>query len=346
MNKNSSKKALEAKSSLDRQAKRILVVQCCVGIGDMAMHLPYIHSLAKRAVPAKVSLLTKERTLASDLFLENPLIDDIFFIKQRSTLSALQMSSQLRPHGFSEVWILHHSSSVSFACWLAGIPKRYGYGIGKQRLLLTHPLQNVVKPLESVADHVSLPRQLFAEQGVSLDPGSERIPIAPINQAVVTSFLRDKPQPLVALGVGASEPARRWAPQHFATLIHQLHQQQVEGCFLLCGSKSDESVCQEILNQLTPEVQKKTIPVLQMGIQQMAGLLGSCQLVIGNDSSLVNIAAAMGRPTIGLFGVNPPLVHSPCITPVLPRSGRVHPRGMEEIFPDDVVQKAIFLLQR
>lgn len=335
----------KAMGNVGHETKRILVVQCCVGIGDMVMHLPYIHSLAKRAPSSQVSILTKKRSLAHDLFSGNPLIDRVFFVKQRSTLSALLMASQLRGRGFCEVWILHRSFSVSLACWLAGIPKRYGYGIGAQRFLLTDHPRHMIVPPQSTADHTSLPRQLLSAYGVPIESGSERIPISPINQAVVTSFLEGKPQPLIALGIGASVPNRRWAPAHFATLIHRLCHQQVEGHFLLCGSKDDGVTCQAILGLLTPEVQKRVTPVFHMTIQQMAGLLAACRLIIGNDSSLINIAAAMGTPALGLFGVNPPLVHSPHIMSVVPHKG-VHPHGMDEISPDMVVQKTISFLQK
>ena len=47
-----------------------------------------------------------------------------------------------------------------------------------------------------------------------------------------------------------------------------------------------------------------------------------CALYLGNDTGLLNIAAATGVEAVGLFGGSPPLGHSRRIHPVLPPAGQ------------------------
>jgi heptosyltransferase-2 len=59
-------------------------------------------------------------------------------------------------------------------------------------------------------------------------------------------------------------------------------------------------------------------------------LLHHADLFVGTDSGPMNMAAAVGTPTFGLFGVNPPLSYSKFIHPLTP-DGRQGPDGMRRI---------------
>jgi ADP-heptose:LPS heptosyltransferase len=46
-------------------------------------------------------------------------------------------------------------------------------------------------------------------------------------------------------------------------------------------------------------------------LHQMAGLISKCKLVIANDSGPMHISAALGIPTLGIFGPTNPKAHGP-----------------------------------
>ena len=46
-------------------------------------------------------------------------------------------------------------------------------------------------------------------------------------------------------------------------------------------------------------------------LQQMAGLMSKCKLIIANDSGPMHISAALGIPTLGIFGPTNPKAHGP-----------------------------------
>ena len=48
-----------------------------------------------------------------------------------------------------------------------------------------------------------------------------------------------------------------------------------------------------------------------LSIKQTAALMGMCDLFISNDTGPMHIAAAVGAPTIGLFGPNTPQRYAP-----------------------------------
>jgi heptosyltransferase-2 len=67
----------------------------------------------------------------------------------------------------------------------------------------------------------------------------------------------------------------------------------------------------------------------------VAALLARCRRYIGNDTGVLNMAAALGVPVIGLFGGSRPLWHSRFIHPLLPPSGE---HGMAAITVHQVLE--------
>lgn len=117
--------------------------------------------------------------------------------------------------------------------------------------------------------------------------------------------------PLVVLHPGSGGRYKCWPPPHFAKLIHRLHQcgNQVA---LLYGP-AEEALILELKNQIPPSCATLHPP----GLPELAGLLEGADLFIGNDSGPTHIAAALGTPTIALFGPTNPRIWGP-------RGGRVH----------------------
>ena len=75
--------------------------------------------------------------------------------------------------------------------------------------------------------------------------------------------------------------------------------------------------------------------------ERAAALVSACDLFIGNDSGPMNVAAAVGTNSIGLFGVTPALTHSNYIHPL---SSSQNDRRMEGIAVEDVAGLASRLL--
>jgi ADP-heptose:LPS heptosyltransferase len=46
-------------------------------------------------------------------------------------------------------------------------------------------------------------------------------------------------------------------------------------------------------------------------LKQMSALINECSLIIANDSGPMHISAALGKPTLGIFGPTNPIAHSP-----------------------------------
>lgn len=99
----------------------------------------------------------------------------------------------------------------------------------------------------------------------------------------------------VAVAPGAAWETKRWPADRLAQVAAGLRQDGHR--IALVGGPMDGALLDVIREGCRPDVDLSTesLPVL-------AAALGRVRLLIGNDSGLVHVAAAMGRPALALFG--------------------------------------------
>jgi heptosyltransferase-2 len=95
-----------------------------------------------------------------------------------------------------------------------------------------------------------------------------------------------------------------------------------------------DGICQELGNP------GNLVSLIQMPLQDVIALLAEAQLFLGNDTGMLNLSAACGTHSIGLFGH--PLSawvanSSPRIHPVYPEAGLSND-GVSQIKPSRVLQ--------
>jgi heptosyltransferase II len=75
-----------------------------------------------------------------------------------------------------------------------------------------------------------------------------------------------------------------------------------------------------------------------LSLVESTALLHQADLFVGPDSGPMNLAAAVGTPAFGLFGVNQVLRYSRFIHPIVPPGGQ-SPDGMSRISPARVLEQ-------
>jgi heptosyltransferase-2 len=117
---------------------------------------------------------------------------------------------------------------------------------------------------------------------------------------------------IVALCPGAEYgPAKQWPTAHFAALAALLAQEGYAAWIF--GSDKDRETAEQI-RTLTAARDKAAAPVNLCGRTSLIEALDLMSLtagVITNDSGLMHIAAAIGRPVVALYGSTTPAMTPP-----------------------------------
>lgn len=224
------------------------------------------------------------------------------------------LGKSLRDRAYDQALVLPNSWKSALIPWFAGIPLRTGFrGEARWGLL------NDVRQLDAAA----LPQMVQRFAALALPAGAALPPSLPQptlqsttaqQQALLARLGLPTDKPAIAFCPGAEYgPAKRWPEVHFSALARLL---AARGCVVwLIGSPKDHAVAEAIAQGAAGSCINlcgKT------DIAEAADLLAASQLVVTNDSGLMHVAAAVGRPVIALYGSS-----SPQFTPPLSADARV-----------------------
>lgn len=315
--------------------RRTLVIQPLPGIGDMVWHLPAIHAIAKAAPDGMVSILTKPRSQADRLLAADAAVDRVLWLHRNPGIhdgvaGLMRLAALLRREAFATVWILHPSARYALAALLAGIPRRIGFGIGVQKRLLNHAAHLAAEDRHS--HPIDKAMGLVSACGLTLEEDEPRLPVVPAAAARIEETYGHLPGPWLALGIGSSEPFKQWGADNFAALAARLGGSGGAALFVL-GGPGEEDMGREIAARVR-EGGGAVENAVGRPIEEAAALLARSRLYVGNDTGVLNIAAAVETDGVGLFGGSPPLRHSRHIRCVSPPAGET---GMERISVDRVM---------
>jgi ADP-heptose:LPS heptosyltransferase len=111
---------------------------------------------------------------------------------------------------------------------------------------------------------------------------------------------------IIALHPGAGSRKKAWPPQRFAALGRILARGSTN--LLIIQGPADEAALAETLTGL------EAIPYLlarDLPLRKVAALLNCASLFVGNDSGISHLAAALGVPTLAIFGPTDPRCWAP-----------------------------------
>ena len=143
--------------------------------------------------------------------------------------------------------------------------------------------------------------------------------------------------PVVALHPGSGGRHKCWPLSRFLALANELRRR---GCRVLLLYGAAEA---DLASTLQRRLPRECLLLQPPSLPDLAGLIERADLFIGNDSGPGHIAAAVGTPTVALFGPTDPRVWGP-------RGSSTHilqaPTGLlSALSTDSVLQKAFGFLQ-
>ncbi len=104
---------------------------------------------------------------------------------------------------------------------------------------------------------------------------------------------------------------RRWPKENFALLAAQLERSERLPCVLI-GSAGERAHTAQTLKLARDLGATRTLQLAgQLSSSELAALFARASAVVSNDSGPMHIAAALGAPTIGLFGPETPVMYRP-----------------------------------
>jgi heptosyltransferase-2 len=329
-----------------------VLVRATNWVGDAIMSLPAIRAIRNRP-DANVSILA--RPYVADIYRDQNVADGLIEYDVRGQHTGLtgreRLASELRAQKFDIAILLQNAFDAAWLAWRAGIPQRIGYARDGRSMLLTNAVP-VPKPGEIPTHEKYYYLELLKRAGwIDSIPEESfiKLLVTESNRSRAAQFLADAGARLhalrIAIGAGAAYgSAKCWPPMRFAELANRL-QSQWDADVILFGAASETAVSSAIAS----EMRQPPIDLTgKTAIADLPALLSRCHVFVGNDSGAMHIAAAVGLPTIGVFGPTDPLGtapvtpcstivrHQPYCSPCFLRRCPIDHRCMTHITPGEV----------
>ena len=153
----------------------------------------------------------------------------------------------------------------------------------------THASHQLARPLEQLA--------------LYLEPGGEQAVVHPSaeDRAAARELLGEGAGvPLVAIHPGSGGKHKLWPLEHWGAVLAYLASHPARPRVLLIGGEADEERFRVLAGSGFPA--HRLIPARHRPLPQLAALLERATLFLGHDSGISHLAAAVGAPSLLLFG--------------------------------------------
>ena len=251
------------------------------------------------------------RPLVADLMATHPYINEVMVDNKGTGLNRLssfwKSVREIRRSDFDLAVVLHPTSfRNALIPFLADVPERIGSNVSGRGILLTRTCSDQ-RDLHEVHRYLSVLELIdIHEPNAKLEFWHTAADRHAARQILATHGISPKDR-LIGVNLGTTWRTKRWSLDNFAEVITQVHK-RLGGRILLTGSTAEISLG-EALAQTT---QVETINLIgQTTLMQLGALIENCDLYLTCDSGPMHIAAAVGTPTIALFGPTSPIRHGP-----------------------------------
>ncbi len=299
-----------------QRAPRVALVKLS-SLGDVVHALPAAHALRTAWPGAELTWVVERREKA--ILAGNPDLDRVVAVDTRLWrrefrrpwgaetvfLKVRGLIRRLRGGRFDVAVDLQGLWKSGVITWLTWAPVRVGFARRHCRERANTWFTNRRVELPGEGLHV-VDENLALLRGLGLDPakaGSPRfaIPEDAAAEMTVARCLEEeglKPDTAaVVLNPGSGGGGKRWAIEAFRRLGDALAE-RLGARVVVCWGPGEEPLARAIGHGM------RTAPVVPppTSILEMVALLRRAALVVGGDTGPIHIAAALGIPTVGLYG--------------------------------------------
>ncbi len=302
----------------DTRPRTVVLLQFS-GIGDLIWHIVYFKAIAEQSQGGKITVVAQPSTLVKPFLAHESWVEKIIEHDHRprrtekrkgrhaGLVGMWRMASELKQGRFDRIILFSGRISRGFIAALSGIPDRRGYGYRPlQRLFLNRGPYIKAHQGRSVAAYPEASAFAVAHGFTSqwLRPALD---VPPEAMAAITPRLAPLPHSICALAIGTSETHKQWGVKNFAMLAEQLIAKGA-GVILL-GGPAERELARDIQSMIPATAQSALLLLTDAPVYGSAAALQLADACVGNDTGMVNVAAAVGTPTFVLMGPRPALTH-------------------------------------
>lgn len=245
----------------------------CSRIGDAVLTTGILGEIQRRYPSAKVTIAVDP--LPVSLFEDYPLLNDmIVFSKQRHSKHWLTLWKKVVGRKWD--WVIDlRGSAISYLLWT----KRRTIWKSKP-----NDPRHKVEQISALLDGKAFSPELWFKEK-RFDK--------------IKDYFENNPY--IAVAPAANWVGKQWPISSFIELFRHFSKQYPEAKVAIFAAPHEKSMVEPLIESL-PKEQVISFIDKNLSLIETAACIKQCKIFLGNDSGLMHMAAAVGIPTIGLFG--------------------------------------------
>lgn len=294
--------------------QRIAIIKLS-SLGDVVHALPVAHALRRALPSAHLTWIVEAREYA--ILRDHPELDAVVPVDTRLWRRLIwrpagarqvlgkvgRLRERIRGASFDAAIDLQGLLKSGLLTAYTGAPLRIGFSAGHCRERWNALFTNRRVTPDPAARHVvEQYLGLLAPLGIDPGPVEFHVPVPAAAERRIEEFLvKEGVKPgdrLVAINPGAGHPRKRWPVTCFGALAERLATEAGARLLLLWGP--DEAHMAREISLTLPGHSALLAPPTDLG--ELSALLRRCRLMIANDTGPLHLAAALGTPSLGLYG--------------------------------------------
>jgi heptosyltransferase-2 len=298
---------------IDKTRIRRILVRATNWVGDVVMCMPALDALRSNFPDSHIAVLARPWVAA--LFAHHPGVDQVIpytrgrgFSKDLSEM--IRVVRLMKSVKFDLAVLFQNAFEAALLSYLGGVTLRVGYNSDGRRLLLSHAVirdKGILK-MHQVEYYLAILRAIGWE-------APAREPLLHIGQKEAETMGRllssngfTEKDFIVGLSAGAIfGPAKRWPVERFAA-IGDWSCERWGAKVILIGSEKDSTTCSDLARAMRHEALNVCG---RTSLAEAMALIRRCRFFVSNDSGLMHVGAALGVPTVAIFGSTNPVATGP-----------------------------------
>jgi len=259
-------------------------------LGDLVLTLPAVDALRRAYPSARLALMV--RADLAPLARMIPVVDDVL----PAHPDRVRLREQIEGYGADLVVCISRGAGISRVALRAGVRERIGTGYRIYSPLFTRTVSERRSPGKRHEAEFALS---FAHRaGADAGPAAFPLTVPDRSQEIVSAWLarHRSSGPFVVLHPGSGGSCPRWPVERFVELAQLLEARDLPVVFSI---GPDDTGCEETIDAASPCVRE--LPRFTSELELLPALLRSAALVISNSTGPLHLAAALERPTLGIY---------------------------------------------
>ncbi len=280
-----------------REVRKVLLVRLR-SIGDTVLATPSAFALKRFQPNVQVDILVED--WVAPVLDNHPHIDRVVVLERGGLVARTRAARELRSAGYDVVYNLHGGTTATFLTRATGARHRIGFKTYQYAQLHNHQAPSPLLLWGQQKTHsVEQQLALLGWTGVPVtDRPRTQLGISPvaaqaINERLAAAGLADRK--IALIHPAAAFATKQWATENFARVVEFLA--ECGYASVAIAAPNENAILENLLSEAS-------VPIVRfdLSLPEVTAMAARSQLFVGNDSGIAHIAAAVGTPSVVIFG--------------------------------------------